>query len=227
MATVHIFGNSLAYGLYGLEDDWSSRLKQEAAERRLKGEQPFVTVANHAGPGNMLVHSLDSEQITANVRCHRRGRQLGVFAVGSCESCILYPHGDTKPRRSLSDFRDDLSRLTGVVEDLNQDGEDAAFTPIFMSAAPVDEEKADLIWGSDVFNNKRLEEYDETVREHAEATGAAYVDLRSGFDGNTMLAVDAIHPNQYGSRLIYERMSTVVFGTLGLSVAPTEALKTD
>lgn len=217
MATVHIFGNSLAYGLYGLESDWSNRLKQDMTKRRLRGERPFVTVANHAGPGNMLVHSLESGQIEANVQCYRRGKQVGVFAVGSCESCVLYAQGDAEPRRSLSAFRGDLSRLTDVIVDLNKGAPNAPFEPIFMSAAPIDEEKAGQIWGHDVFNNTRLAEYDAAIIGYAAATGARYVDLWTGFDSSHMLATDAIHPNRAGSRYIYKKMSNVIFEALGLS----------
>lgn len=214
MANVHIFGNSLAAGFYG---DWSSKLKEDAGERRLRGEQPFVSVQNHAGPGNMLVHSLDSGQITANVQCHRRGRQIGVFAIGACEACILRPMGATEPRRSIPEFRQDLARLTEVVADLNKDT-DAPFTTMFMGGIPVDEEKAREVWHGDVFNNGRFDQYEEVLMQHLEKTGGDYVDLRTGFNPDTMLASDAVHPNELGSQLIHQRMATAIFGQLGLSV---------
>lgn len=225
MATVHIFGNSLAYGLHGHEADWTTQLKHEADGRRLRKEPPYIAVANHAGPGNLLVHSLESRQITANVECHRRGRQLGIFAVGAGEACILYPQGETEPRRSLSDFQRDLSDLKDVITDLNKDSGGSKFTPIFLSAVPVDEEKAREFWQADIFNNARFAEYDEVVAAHASETGANYIDLRSGFDSDSMLAVDAIHPNQIGSRFIYEKISTVVFRQLGISISPSRTSK--
>ena len=218
MATVHIFGNSLAYGIYGREADWSTQLKHELDERRYNQEPPYVAVANHAGPGNMLVHSLDSHQITANVECHRRGRQLGIFAIGACEACVLYPDGKPTPRRLIPDFQRDLSDLKGVISDLNKDREDSPFTPVYLSAIPVDEERAREYWTDDIFNNDRFVQYDELVRAHAEETGADYVDLRDGFDSDTMLAEDAVHPNEVGSQFVYEKISGTVFRHLGISV---------
>lgn len=217
MATVHIFGNSLAYGIYGRESDWTTRLKHEADERRFNQEPPYVAVANHAGPGNMLVHSLDSKQITANVECHRRGRQLGVFAIGACEACVLYPDGVPTPRRLLPDFQRDLSDLQDVIDDLNKGREDSPFTPIYLSAIPLDEEKAREYWTDDIFNNARFEEYDNAVREHAATTGADYIDLREGFDSDAMLAEDAVHPNETGSQFVYGKISKTVFRHLGIS----------
>lgn len=227
MATVHIFGNSYAYGLHGREADWTTRLKQEVDERRLRSEPPYVAVANHAGPGNMLVHSLESGQITANVECNRRGRQLGIFAIGVCEACILYLQGETEPRRSLSDFKRDLSDLEDVITNLNKDSGDSSFTPVYLSSIPIDDEKAREFWHADIFSDTRFAEYDEAVMAHASRTGANYVDLRSGFDNDSMLAIDAIHPNQVGSRFIYERISTIVFSHLGIFVSPTQAPKSE
>jgi hypothetical protein len=224
MATVHVFGNSLAYGLYGLEDDWSTRLKLEGGKRRLRGEQPYITVSNHAAPGNMLVHSLRSGQITANVACNRRGRQLGIFSVGGTESCILYPEGETRPRRSLSDFQRDLANLTNVIADLNNGCGKAVFAAIFTSSIPVDEEKARRVWGGDIFSDTRFTEYDAVVMAYASQTGASYLDLRTGFDSTSMLAADAIHPNQIGSRFIYEKIATAVFSWLGLTSHSDQAL---
>lgn len=218
MATVHIFGNSLAYGIHGREADWTTRLKHEADERRYRQEPPYVAVANHAGPGNMLVHSLDTNQITANVECHRRGRQLGIFAIGACEACVLYPQGEPTPRRLLPDFQRDLSDLKGVIADLNEGRQDSPFTPVYLSAIPVDEEKAREYWTDDIFQNERFAQYDEAVREHAAEIGADYIDLRDGFDSDSMLADDAVHPNEAGSQFVYGKISKTVFRHLGISM---------
>lgn len=215
MATVHIFGNSLAYGMYGREADWTTRLKHEADERRLRNEPPYVAVANHAGPGNMLVHSLESGQIKANIECHRRGRQIAIFGIAACEACVL--KGETEPRRSLSDFKQDLADLKAVIGDLNKDNGDSVLTPIYLSSAPVDEEKAREYWKADIFNNARFAQYDEVVEAHALDIGASYVDLRAGFDSDSMLAEDGVHPNEVGSKLVYEKISKTVFRHLDIS----------
>lgn len=215
MANAHIFGNSYAYGLYGREADWSSLLKLDAGDRRARNEQPFVSVINHSGPGNMLVHSLESKQIQANVNCNRRGRQLAVFCIGSAEACIVTPKGDTEPRRSLSDFQQDLSQLAEVITDLNDGYDESPLTPLYVSSTPVDEEVAREVWKGDIFNNERFAEYDEVVRAHALGTGADFIDLQTGFDATTMLTFDGVHANQLGNRFMLEKIGGAVLRHFG------------
>jgi|GEM_PF-4941384 len=215
MANVHIFGNSYAYGLYGREADWSSLLKLDAGDRRVRNEQPYVSVINHSGPGNMLVHSLESEQIQANVNCNRRGRQLAIFCIGSAEACIVTPKGDTEPRRSLPDFQQDLSRLADVIADLNEGHDESPLTPMYASSTPVDEAVAREIWKGDIFNNDRFIEYDEVVKTHASDMGADFIDLRTGFDATTMLTFDGVHANQLGNRFMLEKIGGAALGCLG------------
>lgn len=120
----------------------------------------------------------------------------------------------------MPDFQRDLSDLKGVISDLNKDRKDSPFTPVYLSAIPLDEEKARDYWTDDIFNNDRFVQYDEAVRSHAEETGADYIDLREGFDSETMLAEDAVHPNEVGSRFVYGKISTVVFKHLDIA-SPT------
>lgn len=227
MANVHIFGNSIGYGLHGGEADWTSRLKREADERRLRSEPPYVAVNNHAGPGNLLRHSLDSKQITANVECHRRGRQLGIFAVGSAEACVLSSKGETEPRRSLTDFQKDLLELRYVVTALNKACDGPPFTPLYLSSIPVDKERAQEFWQADIFNDERFMLYDEAVRDHALETQTKYIDLRSGFDSESMLSIDGVHPNEAGGRFLYQRIGAAVSCALAITLATTLDYETE
>lgn len=207
MARVHIFGNSVGYGLCGGSENWSHLLKLGAYERQETGVRPRVSVLNLCSPGVMLTHILKSELLPASVNCNRRGRQIGVFCVGTCESSILRSLGHSEPRRSPEEFGNDLASLTDIAESSDVE-------MIFMGATPVDDKKTFRTPEGDEFCDEGIKKYDALVSQHARATGACYIDLRTSFESDAMLAHDGLHPNEKGNRLMYERVWPVILDHL-------------
>jgi hypothetical protein len=213
MARIHLVGNSITYGLSGNGDDWSTRLRIETNQRRHRDEKPRITVVNLASPGNMLVHVLDSGLFEASVNCNRRGRQIGVFCVGACEASILRSRGATEPRRSKADFCHDLGRLATIVDRLNHSqAPETQVDIIFMGATPVNNEVSFCSPAGDYFDNQTIVEYDDLVRGHAKQRGTPYVDLRAGFNPDTMLSADGIHLSEIGDDFIYGQIMPVLLG---------------
>ena len=220
MARIHILGNSNAYG-YGIEDrSWPALIKADTNKRRHSGEQPRITTASLASPGNLLTHILESGLYEASVECNRRGKQIGLFCVGACEASILRSLGATVPRRSKSDFSHDLDELASLTEKLNiGQTSESALTLILMSTVPVDETKSSHSQEGDDFNGKTIKEYDAIIQTSAEANGVRYVDLRTAFDTKTMLANDGIHLSEAGDTFVYTKTMPAILEALGIDTA--------
>lgn len=217
MSRVHILGNSNAYG-FGVEDrSWPALIKAETNRRRHLGEQPRVTTINAASPGNLLFHVLESGLLEASVNCNRRGRQIGLFCVGACEASILRSRGQTMPRRGKADFANDLNQLVGLNEKLNTDQpSESAMRLILMGTVPVDDTKSFHSQEGDDFNGQAIREYESMVKDCADTNDIPYVDLRTGFDGQTMLANDGIHLSEEGDAFVYARVMPVILEELGI-----------
>lgn len=219
MARIHIVGNSIAYGLSDDRDDWASRLKSTTNNRRIRGEKPNISIVNLASSGNMLIHFLDSRLFETSVDCNRRGRQLGVFCVGICETSILRSRGESTPRRTKADFAQDLNRLSTTIEGLNQHKSlESPVSALFMGITPVDNKASFCTPQGDYFNDELIIEYDSVVQEHTRQNGLPYVDLRTDFDPSAMLESDGIHPNKTGNTFIYDRVAPIIMGELAIKI---------
>lgn len=217
MARVHILGNSNAYG-FGLEDgSWPSLIKADVNRRRYNGDQPRITTTHLASPGNLLHHINDSGLLEASVECNRRGNQVGIFCVGACEASILRSLGQTEPRRSKTDFRQDFEQLARIATKLNVNHSSSSdLRVILLGTTPMDKEKSISSHEGDDFNFERIQEYDELVRDSAEKIGYKYVELQTGFDCETMLADDGIHLNEAGEVFTYTRTMPAILEILGI-----------
>lgn len=224
MARAHILGNSNAYG-FGLEDgSWPSLIKADTNRRRANGDHPRITTVHLASPGNLLHHILESGLLEASVNCNRRGNQIGAIYVGACEASILRSQGQTKPRRTKTDFRQDLEQLSQTVEKLNVgQPPETTLSLILMGVSPMDVVKSLNSKEGDDFNNERLCEYDAIIKEYAETTGIQYVDLQTGFDQTTMLMDDGIHLSEAGDIYVYQKMMPAILGKLSTQTTVSQA----
>lgn len=217
MARVHILGNSGSYGFNEKDTSWPSLLKANTNRRRAEGQKPRVTVVQLSSPGNMLSHILDSGLFEASVKCNQRGKQIGMFSVGACEASILSSLGQKEPRRSKTEFSRDLDKLHEITKKLNSDRpNNGVVSSVLLGTFPANNDKSLHTPEGDYFNDEVILEYDQILREKAKENNTTYVDLRTGFDIDSMLSEDGTHLNMRGDGFVYSKVMPALLAELGI-----------
>lgn len=184
MSTICIFGDSITWGAYDLEQGgWVARLKLYFDQKGGETE-----IYNLGVSGNRVKDVLKRFQAEAQAR----NPDKILFAIGINDSPHLAYLFGTK----LKDFESRLKELLDKAKKYTND-------IIILGLTNVDE--SNKLHG---YKNEKIEKYDKKLKEIAQEQGLPFVDLFN------ILTVDefedSLHPNSKGHQKIFQKVKDVL-----------------
>lgn len=196
---VLVFGDSIAQGFWDTEGGWVARLRKHydiLQVKDLNKEQP--TVINLGISGDKSDSILKRLKVETKARTWPGEEFLFIFAVGANNS--YKKHG--KYYSTPEQFRNDLEKIIKISKEFSG-------KIMFVGLAACEEHRTTPVWWDDVvWTNKRIFEFDKTLRKVCEMNNTLYVPVYGVFQKEMAegheLFIDGVHPNNAGHELIFQ-----------------------
>jgi len=198
MASVIVFGSSIAQGFHDSEGGWADRLKRELL--KLDKQLSFF---NLGISGDRTQDVLDRFHTETHARLKRRedaGEAVIVIAIGSNDT---YKVGrESEPNTQIDIFEDQLRQLL-------EKSKVVATQVLVCSILPFDESRSTPVaWRDISYFNQEADKYNHIISATCEQVQVNFVDLGAKaklLDWSQMLD-DGVHPNAAGHEWICQQM---------------------
>lgn len=191
---VLVFGDSIAQGFWDPDGGWVSHLRTYYDQQKLQG-----TDADPPNIFNLGVSGDSSDDVLDRVNSEAKARAIEdlafVFAIGINDS-------RTKAGKDYSDtdrYSKNLSEILKIARKYSD-------KILFVGLTPCVEERTNPVaWGNTCYDNKRIREFDNTLRGFCIQNQLSFVDIFEPFNdkqNTTELLQDGLHPNSIGHQLI-------------------------
>lgn len=192
---VLVFGDSITQGFWDVEyGGWVARIRQYFDRLEQKSGRDAATIFNlgvSADTSDDLLKRMDNEIIARNNGEHL----VVVITIGVNDSKIKSGKTYTEP---------DLYKEK--LEQLLKTGKKYTKSVLFVGLTPcVDERTHPVAWGDIVYDNKRLELFDNALRTFCEEHEVQFIDVFPAFSKEQEkrdLLPDGLHPNDDGHQLM-------------------------
>ncbi len=196
-----IFGDSIAYGAYGVDGGWVARLRHYIDEKinLPDNETYYHELYNLSIPGEYsggVLARFDAEVAT---RLRKTKDAVIIFAIGTNDSYTLLESNTHKT--TIEEYEANMRALVDKTRALNA-------RIIFVGSLLADDARTNPcpwdVWKA--FITKDIRRYDAIIQSLANELSLEYIDVATPFiaAGGTALLDDGIHPTSDGHRVIYE-----------------------
>lgn len=191
---VLVFGDSITQGFWDIEGGWVSHIRKHYDQQMIDGtDDDPPTIFNLGVSGN------SSDDVLARFENETRVRATEelafVIAIGVNDS-------RTKAGVNYSDtnrYKQNLSEIVKLAKQYSS-------RILFVGLTPCVEERSNPVsWGDTGYTNKRINEFDDTLRQFCKENQALFVEVFEPFakaETETELLPDSLHPNDKGHQLI-------------------------
>ncbi len=187
-----VFGDSIGWGAWDRDKGgWVNRLRLF-----FDNTNPSVEVYNCSIDGDTTADVIKHFTVEARSRLST----VVVFDVGVNDTLSTTLRG--KPKVSLPAFIKNIETLTAKTRNLDA-------LPIFIGLMKGDERKTlPVSWGSYYYSNKRIQHYDEALKETCRVRRIHYIKAASL---TTRDLDDGLHPNARGHEKIFQHVKHHLF----------------
>ncbi len=191
---VLIFGDSIAQGFWDSEGGWVSRLRRHF-DKQIISE----TIIDTPTIFNLGVSGDSSDDVLNRLESEVKARATEdlafIFAIGINDS-------RTKAGKNYSNtnrYNKNLSEILRIAHIYSE-------RIFFVGLTPCVEERTNPVaWGNTCYDNKRIREFDNTLRDFCIENQLPFVELFEPFSekqSTSELLPDGLHPNDIGHQLI-------------------------
>lgn len=201
MASILVFGDSIAFGLSDPEGGWVDRIKRRHIARPLDGDNPHE-VYNLGILGDTVNDVALRFETELYPRLYPGTDKIAVIAAGINDSRAKPNEDDFVSTPEV--FRADLELLS---ENLARALGGAKV--IFVGLTPIEENKR-LTTGTSHYSNERVRMFDDILLSFCMEFEFTYVPVFDAFlskGGADLLDADGLHPNAKGHALIEQLVS--------------------
>jgi len=205
MAQILCFGDSITYGMWDSQGGWVTRLRKQIDNKIAKsGFLEWHELFNLGVSGNFTSDLLDRLELELRARLLIGPNAIAIVAVGINDTKFGEDIVISTPQK----YAKQLSQIQKVLNKHTKN-------QIYLGLTPVDEN----IFGTErwlnekqAFSNRRIQQFDERLKQHCQTSGAIYVPLFDEFlsKGHRSLLMDGIHPNDDGHSLIAKAIESIL-----------------
>lgn len=193
--SITIFGDSITMGAgNGANGGWAGRLKRYFESKG--GNHRLYNLGVSGDSSREILKRFDNET-KARVKFKREiDRHIIVFATGLNDSFVYLKDGN--PNVTVDDFKSNIETLIEQAKSHTKE-------IVFINSIPVDD-KLSLDWENLEFTNKRVEQYNNIIKEICDKNHILFFDIYSEFSklDYKALLIDGLHPNSKGHEKMYE-----------------------
>jgi len=199
MARVLIFGDSITWGAWDLEEGgWVQRLKNFLGKDSLSSSDSDFTVYNLGISGDTTDALLTRLGFETKVRLREGEEIILVFAYGVNDSAFL--HQENSLWVPLEKYKENLQKILEI-------GKKFSSKIIFIGLTPVDEKRTTPVsWVPISYKNENIIKFNNTLRGFCKENDVYFVEIYeklAKMDYPNLLE-DGAHPNSKGHKEIFE-----------------------
>ncbi len=200
-----IFGDSIGQGFYDeLNGGWVQRLQRHYFTEELAGKNGVNVI-------NLSVSGHTSEEVLSRIEFETKARSkddtdlFTILAIGVNDS---YEKVGVR-RVNEVDFADNVSKIINIAKSFGG-------VVVLGCTACVDERLKPAAWDATLhYDNQRLKEYEDILKECAAQASATFVplwQLINNVQGEREILPDGLHPNAEGHEVIYTAVKEALAG---------------
>lgn len=199
MATILVFGDSIAWGAWDEKGGWVQRLRTYLESKY--PDTPSYMVYNLGVSGNTsddIVRRFESE---AKERLNEEKDAIILIQIGGNDSAFM--HQDKDNWVSFGRFGENIRKIIGLARKYTD-------KIVFVEDTPMDDSALDPVpWDTRIsYKNGYIRKYEDLIKKACEDERIHFIEtwpLFEGMEPKSFLE-DGCHPNSRGHELIFERV---------------------
>lgn len=200
MATILVFGDSIAWGAWDTQGGWVQRLRKEIDKKNLTDPQFYCSVYNLGISGDTSRGLITRMEYESSIRIKIESEKpIIVIAIGTNDA--RYITSKKINQVPIEEFRENIATLIKKSKKLTSQ-------IILVSPGKVNESRVNTLPQSTerLFRNQDLQEYSQVIQQEAEKEEVQFVNVYEEFDENMILDEDGLHPNDLGHEMISKKI---------------------
>ncbi len=197
MATILIFGDSIAYGEYDTKGGWAQRLRN-FLHKKASGDSDYFSVYNLGVNRGDTTNDL-LKRFSAETKARIEKKPVFIFSIGINDSTLLYNKKVSKnlPWVDLVHFKTNLKNLIKKARHFSD-------KIIFIGLTPIDESKTTPVpWRLELsYKKERVKKYDAAIKKICKEKKVEYIGLFNKLEITDLK--DGLHPNSQGHQKLFE-----------------------
>lgn len=187
-----VFGDSIAYGAWDSQGGWADRLKRYVHQKYVNTNgETKIQLINLGIGGDTSTKILARLKAETDARYSANWPDVFVFSFGTNDARTTDGVADTE-------FETFCSNSQKIIETAQQYSEKIMFVGV-----PSTQDQS-LDFKGTVFEDQRIKQYEDALRQIAQGANVPYVEVRGAFSESrsSLYAIDRLHPNDAGHELI-------------------------
>lgn len=208
MKALYLFGDSIGYGCWDLENGgWAAQFKKALDIKQKAGDVPLFYFYNLSIPGNTSQHLL--KRFTQEYEARQRSddsERIVLIAIGA---------NDATYKTDTNQFKVPVEEYCTNMTSVIKMAKSSANKVFILNTTPVDDERATSFEGkAKCCKNEYVDEYNQVLREISETEEVRVIDVHSAIreGGLAMLDEDGLHLTPAGHKRYFERLTPLLEG---------------